>query len=429
LAVQNWDYEKPNTSESPLFFDRFCGKLFAMSLLGERLRQAREERGVVPLQAEMDTRIRATVIQALEQGDYEHLPPEPFLRGLIRTYATYLGLDSEEMLGLCAADRTPLPVQPARAAPVATKSTPQPIAAPTIPPPISPEESVAPTTTLPPAEPVRKPAAIRLPSLRPPIPRPPALKPSLPEPPAPPEALAQPAATGVATPSATEVPAAPVSLAHSTRRPMPVPVILAGLGGVICICLISAVIGLTQFSPMILQLAGLNAGTPTRVLPTRTPTLRPGTNPTAIPTIAATAPPFQPAPGNPTATLKATPRSTPETFTGLVLQVVEISQTITLRVGVDGVLVFNGQMQPGATRSWSAKDSLYVEIENPKGATLEMNGNSKWFAPRTFAETKSLERQWSLNEKGTPIAVSPSPPATPSIRAPTTPTPTLTPFS
>jgi hypothetical protein len=210
---------------------------------------------------------------------------------------------------------------------------------------------------------------------------------------------------------------------------MPVPVILAGLGGVICICLISAVIGLTQFSPMILQLAGLNAGTPTRVLPTRTPTLRPGTNPTAIPTIAATAPPFQPAPGNPTATLKATPRSTPETFTGLVLQVVEISQTITLRVGVDGVLVFNGQMQPGATRSWSAKDSLYVEIENPKGATLEMNGNSKWFAPRTFAETKSLERQWSLNEKGTPIAVSPSPPATPSIRAPTTPTPTLTPFS
>ncbi|MEW5717748.1 MAG: helix-turn-helix domain-containing protein [Chloroflexota bacterium] len=388
-----------------------------MSLLGERLRQAREARGVVPLQAEMDTRIRAAVIQSLEQGDYEHLPPDPFLRGLIRTYATYLGLDSEEMLGLYAADRTPPPVRPARAA--ATIS----------PPTTMPEESAAPTTTLPPAEPVRKPAAIRLPSLRPPIPRPPTLKPSLPEPPAPPEAFAQPAAPVAATPAASDAPAAPISLAHSTRRPMPLPVIVAIIGGVVCICLISALIGWTQFSPIISQLAGLNVGTPTRALPTRTPTLRPGANPTAIPMLAATAPPFAPLSGSPTATLKATPRSAPETFTGLNLQVVEISQTITLRVSVDGVLVFNGQMQPGATRAWSAKESLYVEIENPKGAILEMNGNAKWFAPRTFAETKSLERQWSLNEKGTPIAVSPSPPATPSIRAPTTPTPTLTPFS
>ena len=64
-----------------------------MSLLGERLRQAREQRGVAPLHAEMDTRIRAAVIQALEQGHYENLPPEPFLRGLIRTYSAYLGLD------------------------------------------------------------------------------------------------------------------------------------------------------------------------------------------------------------------------------------------------------------------------------------------------------------------------------------------------
>lgn len=400
-----------------------------MSLLGERLRQAREGRGVAPLQAEMDTRIRAAVIESLEKGDYEHLPPEPFLRGLIRTYATYLGLDSEEMLELYRADRTPPPpVRPARGAPIKTPGAP--VAAPTIqPPPTMPEESVTPATTLPPAEPVRKPAAIRLPSLRPPIPRPPALKPSLPEPPAPPEALTQPAAPVAATPAISDAPAPPISLAHSTRRPMPLPVILAIIGGVVCICLIGAVIGLTQFSPIISQLAGLTASTPTRVPPTRTPTLRPGTNPTAIPTLAATAPPFAPLSGSPTATLKATPRSAPETFTGLNLEVVEISQTITLRVGVDGVLVFNGQMQPGTTRAWRAKDSLYVEIENPKGATLEMNGNSKWFAPRTFAETKSLERQWSLNEKGTPIAVSPSPPATPSIRAPTTPTPTLTPFS
>ena len=66
-----------------------------ISFLGERLRQAREARGVSPIQVEIDTRIRANVIQALEQGDFESLPPEPFLRGLIRSYATYLGADPE----------------------------------------------------------------------------------------------------------------------------------------------------------------------------------------------------------------------------------------------------------------------------------------------------------------------------------------------
>ena len=405
-----------------------------MSLLGEHLRQAREERGIAPLQAEMDTRIRATVIQLLEQGDYENLPPEPFLRGLIRTYSTYLGLDSEEMLELYLADRTPPLVRPASIT-KAPAPIPQSINAPAASPPSTmPEEPSAPTTPLPTAEPVRKPAAIRLPSLRPPIPRPPALKPSLPEPPAPPESLAPPEALAVVTPATTDASTEPISRAHLTRRPMPLPVIIAIIGGVICTCLIGGLIVLTQFAPVISQLAGLNAGTPTRLLPTRTPTLRPGSNPTTIPMIAATAPPLLISPGNPTAALKVTPQSVPETFSGLNLEVVEITQTITLRVGLDGVLVFNGQMQPGATRTWSAKDSLYVEIENPKGATLEMNGSAKWFAPRAFAETKSLERQWSINEKGTPIAVSPIAPATPPVRAPslappTTPTPTLTPFS
>ena len=82
-----------------------------MSLLGERLRQVREARGISPLQVEIETRIRANVIQALEEGDFESLPPEPFLRGLIRSYSNYLGVDSQEMLDLYVADFTPaLPV-------------------------------------------------------------------------------------------------------------------------------------------------------------------------------------------------------------------------------------------------------------------------------------------------------------------------------
>jgi hypothetical protein len=429
-----------------LFFVRFCGKLFAMSLLGERLRQTREARGIASLQAEMDTRIRASVIEALEQADYDKLPPEPFLRGLIRTYATYLGLDSEEMLGLYIVDRTPPPVQPTRPAPIvkppaARPESPPPAGGSPVQPPLAaPEENAAPTLALPPTEPIRKPAAIRLPSLRPPIPRPPALKPSVPEPPTSPESLAPPEPLASAPPASISVANEPASRVHATRRPMSLPIIGAILVGVICVCVISALILFTQFSPMILQLTGLTTVTPTRLLPTRTPTLRPGANPTAIPTIAATAPPLPGFLGGPTATLKTAPRSTLETYAGLHLDVVQVTEPITLRVGIDGAMVFSGQMQPGATRAWSAKDSLYVEIENPKGATLEFNGNAKPFASRNFAETKSLERQWTLNEKGTPLAVTPIVPGTPPPRAPNpaplvlpdsrgTPTPTLTPFS
>ncbi|MCI0477602.1 MAG: DUF4115 domain-containing protein [Anaerolineales bacterium] len=393
-----------------------------MSLFGERLRQTRERRGIAPLQVEMDTRIRAAVIQALEQNDYANLPPEPFLRGLIRTYSAYLGLDSDEMLALYIADRTPPPTRP-------TRPVPAPPAPPTQPEIAAPVETDASPASLPPAEPVRKPAAIRLPSLRPPIPRPPALKPSPPEPSAPPESLAPPESFIAAPPldATTE----PASRAHLTRRPAPLPVIIAIGVGIICVCLIAGLIALTQFAPIISDLAGMKTNTPTRLAPTRTPTSRPGTLPTAIPTLGATALPFSSLPVNPTATRQAT-HSASGSFSSLNLDVIQVTQPITLHVGVDGVLVFSGQMAPGTTRSWSARDSLYVQIENPKGATLELNGNDKLFAPRNFTETRILERQWSLNEKGTPIPMSPAAPATPrltpNLLPRLTPTPTLTPF-
>lgn len=81
-----------------------------MSLLGERLRQERENRGLALLQIELDTRIRANLIQALEEGNLNNLPPEPFLRGLLRTYANYLRIDPKELLDLYVADISPAPL-------------------------------------------------------------------------------------------------------------------------------------------------------------------------------------------------------------------------------------------------------------------------------------------------------------------------------
>src|SRR5512142_293753 len=89
-----------------------------MSLLGQRLKQEREARGLALLQVEIDTRIRANLVQALEDGDLGLLPPEPFARGLIRSYASYLKLDPQEMLDLYAADTIPTAAPPPRAMPI-----------------------------------------------------------------------------------------------------------------------------------------------------------------------------------------------------------------------------------------------------------------------------------------------------------------------
>ncbi len=407
-----------------------------MSLLGQHLRQAREARGISPLQVEIDTRIRASIVNALEQGDYENLPPEPFVRGLIRSYANYLGVDSEEMLGLYVADFAPQPVTPAprpsvvkrppepgnKPAPAAPPSTkpmgaatrpirPNPAVQPAdAPPPSLPEEPALPVTPASTAAPTRKPTAIRLPSLRPPVPRPPAPKPSLPLPPAPPESLLPPENLGSDLLAAPEAFGERTSLARATRKPASLPVIAGIIAGVLFLCGLFGLFAAWQISPMVSQLAERTL-TPTRLPPTRTATPIPGANPTGVPTLAATAPPFAPAPNLPSPTSKpATPRPA-DGVAGLHLDVIEVTQPINLRVGVDGVLVFNEQMQPGTTRSWSARDSLYVRLENPKGVNLQFNGNNKVFGARNFQETKLLERQWNVNERGTPVPVTPVAPA------------------
>lgn len=69
-----------------------------MSELGQMLREARESKGVSLAEAEEATKIRRKHLQALEEADYSTLPPSVYVRGFLRSYATYLGLDPEEAL-------------------------------------------------------------------------------------------------------------------------------------------------------------------------------------------------------------------------------------------------------------------------------------------------------------------------------------------
>ncbi len=73
-----------------------------MSELGQVLRQAREAKGVSLAEAEEATKIRQKYLRALEEGDYDALPPSVYVRGFLRNYASYLDLDPQHVLQLYA---------------------------------------------------------------------------------------------------------------------------------------------------------------------------------------------------------------------------------------------------------------------------------------------------------------------------------------
>ena len=62
----------------------------------DRLRLAREARGVDLYRVERDTKIRVKYLQAMEQGLFTELPADVYARGFLRNYASYLGLDPDE---------------------------------------------------------------------------------------------------------------------------------------------------------------------------------------------------------------------------------------------------------------------------------------------------------------------------------------------
>lgn len=63
--------------------------------LGNNLREARQRRRIDLVVAEQDTKIRSKYLSALETEEFDVLPGPVFVRGFLRTYSRYLGLDPQ----------------------------------------------------------------------------------------------------------------------------------------------------------------------------------------------------------------------------------------------------------------------------------------------------------------------------------------------
>jgi cytoskeleton protein RodZ len=69
-----------------------------MEDIGRRLRSAREGLGITLEQAEDETKIRRKYLEALETANEADIPGEVYLKGFLRTYGNYVGLDGTELV-------------------------------------------------------------------------------------------------------------------------------------------------------------------------------------------------------------------------------------------------------------------------------------------------------------------------------------------
>lgn len=71
-----------------------------MKTVGQVLAEARASKGITYVEAERSTKIRASILEAIEADDFSSLQGPTYIRGFIKNYGDYLGLDSEHLLAI-----------------------------------------------------------------------------------------------------------------------------------------------------------------------------------------------------------------------------------------------------------------------------------------------------------------------------------------
>lgn len=79
---------------------------------GSILRRCREFSHISIEEAAEATKIGKNYLRALEENRFQDLPSPAYLKGFLKTYATYLGLQTEELIQLAAQQENAFPAEP-----------------------------------------------------------------------------------------------------------------------------------------------------------------------------------------------------------------------------------------------------------------------------------------------------------------------------
>lgn len=74
--------------------------------VGTILREARLAKGLTIAEVEKSINIRSYYLEAIEDDNYEKTPEEVFVKGMIRNYGNFLGLDGLELVNIYKASKT-----------------------------------------------------------------------------------------------------------------------------------------------------------------------------------------------------------------------------------------------------------------------------------------------------------------------------------
>jgi cytoskeleton protein RodZ len=325
--------------------------------IGERLRSAREALGLSLEEIENVTRIRRSFLVALEQESFDVLPGPAYARGFLRTYASYLGIPSEDVL-----DLYPSPSIGARSGPILHRES-------------SVEVRITPGTRLSPARRALVGAGILVAlavvvigvvlyeQIRQ-FAETPAPSPGLPAPQAGPSKPSgvSPSRSLTTAPPAAPPPAVVPSGKNTGPAPPPAPIPPRA----------------QPPSPPPGRTPSVVQGTSPKPPATPGPGAAPGAVPPAPPPGPANAPTSTPAPGVPPASGKApTPGPASPTPPAPPLHVIVTASAYSwVRTVADGATVFEGFVNAGDKQVWAAKRTLTVKVGNASAVDISLNGKS-----------------------------------------------------
>ncbi|MDD3607805.1 MAG: DUF4115 domain-containing protein [Candidatus Moranbacteria bacterium] len=76
----------------------FKKKKLKSKTLGEKLRQSREKAGIDLAEIAKNTRIKLDYLEKIERDNFDELPPDVYVKGFLKSYAKYLGLNEQEVV-------------------------------------------------------------------------------------------------------------------------------------------------------------------------------------------------------------------------------------------------------------------------------------------------------------------------------------------
>jgi len=76
----------------------FKKKKLKSKTLGEKLRQIREEAQIDLAEIAKNTKIKLDYLEKIEQESFDELPPDVYVKGFLKSYAKYLGLNEQEVI-------------------------------------------------------------------------------------------------------------------------------------------------------------------------------------------------------------------------------------------------------------------------------------------------------------------------------------------